>query len=125
MLLCVVFLVQYQMDTEQLSENLSRLNKNLDPKIISKMSNSETLLQLEVRELFQTAGLDYKIAQEINDIVSEYYWYQIVLQTISKTSPFPELRGGKRVLFMCGHLTMYYKWFGLVPASETLSTCRR
>lgn len=39
---------QYQMDTEQLSETLTKLNNSLDPKSISKKSNSEALLQLEV-----------------------------------------------------------------------------
>lgn len=43
---CAIF--QYQMDTEQLSETLTKLNNSLDPKSISKKSNSETLLQLEV-----------------------------------------------------------------------------
>ncbi|KAM9770016.1 envoplakin a [Menidia menidia] len=41
---------KYQMDTEQLSETLTKLNNNLDPKAISKKSNSETLLQLEADE---------------------------------------------------------------------------
>ncbi len=43
------------MDTEQLSETLTKLNNTLDPKAISKMSNSETLFQLEVHgELLQS-----------------------------------------------------------------------
>uniref|UniRef100_A0A3B5B1W9 Envoplakin n=1 Tax=Stegastes partitus TaxID=144197 RepID=A0A3B5B1W9_9TELE len=41
---------KYQMDTEQLSETLTKLNNSLDPKSISKKSNSETLLQLEGEE---------------------------------------------------------------------------
>uniref|UniRef100_A0A3B4V7J6 Envoplakin a n=1 Tax=Seriola dumerili TaxID=41447 RepID=A0A3B4V7J6_SERDU len=41
---------KYQMDTDQLSDTLTRLNNSLDPKAISKKSNSETLLQLEVQE---------------------------------------------------------------------------
>ncbi|XP_056228574.1 envoplakin a [Seriola aureovittata] len=41
---------KYQMDTDQLSETLTRLNNSLDPKSISKKSNSETLLQLEGEE---------------------------------------------------------------------------
>ncbi|MEQ2301636.1 hypothetical protein AMECASPLE_038140, partial [Ameca splendens] len=41
---------KYQMDTEQLSETLTQLNSTLDPKSVGKKSNSETLLQLEVRE---------------------------------------------------------------------------
>ncbi|XP_019732075.1 envoplakin a [Hippocampus comes] len=41
---------KYQLDTEQLSENLSKLNHSLDPKIASRMSNSEMLLQLEAEE---------------------------------------------------------------------------
>ncbi|XP_071360626.1 envoplakin a [Trachinotus anak] len=41
---------KYQMDTDQLSETLNRLNNSLDPKSISKQSNSETLLQLEGEE---------------------------------------------------------------------------
>ena len=45
---CVIF--QYQLDTEQLSDTLTKLNNNLDPKTISKKGNSETLLQLEVQE---------------------------------------------------------------------------
>lgn len=40
------------MDTEQLSDTLSRLNNNLDPKSLSQKSNSETLLQLEVGRRF-------------------------------------------------------------------------
>ncbi|XP_069553264.1 envoplakin a [Brachyistius frenatus] len=41
---------KYQMDTEQLSETLTKLNNSLDPKSISKKNNSETLLQLEGEE---------------------------------------------------------------------------
>ncbi|XP_031730491.1 envoplakin a [Anarrhichthys ocellatus] len=41
---------RYQMETEQLSETLSKLNKSLDPNSISKKSNSETLMQLEAEE---------------------------------------------------------------------------
>ncbi|XP_034747808.1 envoplakin a [Etheostoma cragini] len=41
---------RYQMETEQLSEMLTKLNNSLDPKSISKKSNSETLLQLEAEE---------------------------------------------------------------------------
>ncbi|KAF0037588.1 hypothetical protein F2P81_010462 [Scophthalmus maximus] len=41
---------KYQMDTEQLSETLTKLNNSLDPKAISKKSNSETLMQLEGEE---------------------------------------------------------------------------
>ncbi|KAF7655666.1 hypothetical protein LDENG_00052700 [Lucifuga dentata] len=41
---------KYQMDTEQLSETLSKLNSSLDPKSVSKKTNSETLLQLEAEE---------------------------------------------------------------------------
>ncbi|XP_034425263.1 envoplakin a [Hippoglossus hippoglossus] len=41
---------KYQLDTEQLSETLTKLNNNLDPKTISKKGNSETLLQLEGEE---------------------------------------------------------------------------
>uniref|UniRef100_A0A3Q3MXH4 Envoplakin a n=1 Tax=Mastacembelus armatus TaxID=205130 RepID=A0A3Q3MXH4_9TELE len=41
---------KYQMDTDQLSETLTKLNNSLDPKSISKKSNSETLLQLEGEE---------------------------------------------------------------------------
>ncbi|XP_044199876.1 envoplakin a [Thunnus albacares] len=41
---------KYQMDTEQLSETLTKLNNNLDPKSTNKKSNSETLLQLEAEE---------------------------------------------------------------------------
>ena len=48
MLIPFVPLLQYQMDTEQLSETLTKLNSSLDPKSVSKKSNSETLLQLEV-----------------------------------------------------------------------------
>lgn len=36
------------MDSDELSETLSKLNSNLDPKSISKKSKSEMLLQLEV-----------------------------------------------------------------------------
>lgn len=36
------------MDSDQLSETLSKLNNNLDPKSVSKKSKSEMLLQLEV-----------------------------------------------------------------------------
>ncbi|KAM6941697.1 envoplakin-like [Lycodopsis pacificus] len=41
---------RYQMETEQLSETLSKLNKSLDPNSISKKSTSETLMQLEAEE---------------------------------------------------------------------------
>ncbi|XP_060918795.1 envoplakin a [Labrus mixtus] len=41
---------RYQMETEQLSETLTKLNNSLDPKVVSKQSNSETLLQLEAEE---------------------------------------------------------------------------
>ncbi|XP_070770595.1 envoplakin a [Enoplosus armatus] len=41
---------RYQMETEQLSETLTKLNNSLDPKSISKKSNSETLMQLEAEE---------------------------------------------------------------------------
>lgn len=36
------------MNTEQLSETLTKLNNNLDPKSVGTKSNSEVLLQLEV-----------------------------------------------------------------------------
>lgn len=36
------------MDSDELSETLSKLNSNLDPKSVSKKSKSEMLLQLEV-----------------------------------------------------------------------------
>ncbi|XP_061889154.1 envoplakin a [Entelurus aequoreus] len=41
---------KYQLDSEQLSETLNKLNTSLDPKISNKKSNSEVLLQLEVEE---------------------------------------------------------------------------
>ncbi|TMS22790.1 Envoplakin [Larimichthys crocea] len=41
---------RYQMETDQLSDTLTKLNNSLDPKSISKKSNSETLLQLEAEE---------------------------------------------------------------------------
>uniref|UniRef100_A0AAV2LMC6 Desmoplakin SH3 domain-containing protein n=1 Tax=Knipowitschia caucasica TaxID=637954 RepID=A0AAV2LMC6_KNICA len=41
---------KYQLDCDQLSETLSRLNKTLDPKEISKKSNYETLMQLEAEQ---------------------------------------------------------------------------
>ncbi|KAM4585466.1 envoplakin a [Odontesthes bonariensis] len=41
---------KYQMDTDQLSETLTKLNSSLDPKSVSKKSNSETLMQLEGEE---------------------------------------------------------------------------
>ncbi|XP_029293558.1 envoplakin a [Cottoperca gobio] len=41
---------RYQMETEQLSETLTKLNNSLDPKSISKKSNSEMLMQLEAEE---------------------------------------------------------------------------
>uniref|UniRef100_A0A672YTR1 Uncharacterized protein n=1 Tax=Sphaeramia orbicularis TaxID=375764 RepID=A0A672YTR1_9TELE len=40
---------KYQMDTDQLSETLTKLNNSINPKSLSKQSNIETLLQLEVR----------------------------------------------------------------------------
>ena len=46
---CFVPFFQYQLETEQLSETLTNLNKSLDPKSVSKKSNPETLLQLEVQ----------------------------------------------------------------------------
>ena len=44
---CALF--QYQMEAEQLSETLTKLNNSVDPKVVSQRSNSETLLQLEVQ----------------------------------------------------------------------------
>ncbi|XP_058496226.1 envoplakin a [Solea solea] len=41
---------KYQMDTDQLSETLTKLNNSLDPKTVSKKTTSETLLQLEGEE---------------------------------------------------------------------------
>ncbi|CAL8333578.1 unnamed protein product [Merluccius merluccius] len=41
---------KYQLDTEQLSETLTRVNSSLDPSAISKNSNSDNLLQLEMEE---------------------------------------------------------------------------
>lgn len=41
---------RYQLETEQLSETLTKLNNGLDPKSISKKSNAETLMQLEAEE---------------------------------------------------------------------------
>ncbi|XP_044046418.1 envoplakin a [Siniperca chuatsi] len=41
---------RYQLETEQLSETLTKLNNSLDPKSISKKSNSEMLMQLEAEE---------------------------------------------------------------------------
>ncbi|XP_041839150.1 envoplakin a isoform X2 [Melanotaenia boesemani] len=41
---------RYQLDAEQLSERLTNLSNSMDPKSISKQSNSETLLQLEGEE---------------------------------------------------------------------------
>ncbi|XP_028260646.1 envoplakin a [Parambassis ranga] len=41
---------KYQMDTEQLSETLTKLNNSLDTKSVGKKSNSEMLLQLEEEE---------------------------------------------------------------------------
>lgn len=43
---------QYQLEAEQLSENLTKLNNSLDPKSLNKMSNSEKVLQLEVQSSF-------------------------------------------------------------------------
>ncbi|XP_037326728.2 envoplakin a [Pungitius pungitius] len=41
---------RYQMETEQLSETLSKLNKSLDPNTISKKSTAETLMLLQAEE---------------------------------------------------------------------------
>lgn len=41
---------KYQMDCDNLSETLTKLNSTLDPKTISKNSNYETLMQLEAEE---------------------------------------------------------------------------
>uniref|UniRef100_A0A3Q3WRL3 Uncharacterized protein n=1 Tax=Mola mola TaxID=94237 RepID=A0A3Q3WRL3_MOLML len=41
---------RYQLETEQLSETLTKLNNSLDPKSASKKNNSEMLLQLETEE---------------------------------------------------------------------------
>ncbi|XP_029006466.1 envoplakin a [Betta splendens] len=41
---------KYQLDTEQLSENLNKLNNSLNPANVSKKSNSEMLMQLELEE---------------------------------------------------------------------------
>ncbi|XP_077462150.1 envoplakin a [Stigmatopora argus] len=41
---------KYQMDSDQLSETLGKLNRSLDPNVSAKKSNSEMLLQLETEE---------------------------------------------------------------------------
>ncbi|KAM3624301.1 uncharacterized protein V6R79_021794 [Siganus canaliculatus] len=41
---------RYQMETEQLSDSLAKLNNSLDPKTVGQKSNSEVLLQLEAEE---------------------------------------------------------------------------
>nr|XP_040041908.1 LOW QUALITY PROTEIN: envoplakin a [Gasterosteus aculeatus aculeatus] len=41
---------KYQMETEQLSETLSKLNKSVDPNTISKNSTAETLMLLQAEE---------------------------------------------------------------------------
>ncbi|XP_076027242.1 envoplakin a [Genypterus blacodes] len=41
---------KYQLDGDQLSDTLSKLNNSLDPKVVSKKPHSETLLQLEAEE---------------------------------------------------------------------------
>ncbi|CAJ1053649.1 envoplakin a [Xyrichtys novacula] len=41
---------RYQLESEQLSEKLTKLNNSLDPKTVSQQSNAETLLQLEAEE---------------------------------------------------------------------------
>ncbi|XP_030582411.1 envoplakin a isoform X1 [Archocentrus centrarchus] len=41
---------KYQYDSEQLSELLTKLNSSLDPKTVSKKSNTQALLQLEMEE---------------------------------------------------------------------------
>lgn len=42
-------IIQYQLDAETLSESLTGLSSTLDPKALSKKSNTEIQLQLEVR----------------------------------------------------------------------------
>lgn len=51
------------MDTEQLSETLTKLNNSLDPKSVSTKSNSEVLLQLEVKKnvSFNITVIDGKV----------------------------------------------------------------
>lgn len=44
----LLLLFQYQIDTELLSETLSKLNNTLEPKAAGQKSNPEMLLQLEV-----------------------------------------------------------------------------
>ncbi|XP_057700527.1 envoplakin a [Corythoichthys intestinalis] len=41
---------KYQMDADQLSETLNKLNSSLDPKLANRKSNSEMMLQLETEE---------------------------------------------------------------------------
>ncbi|XP_068606672.1 envoplakin a [Brachionichthys hirsutus] len=41
---------RYQMDTDRMSETLTKLNNSMDPTAINKMSKSATLLQLEAEE---------------------------------------------------------------------------
>ncbi|XP_077379442.1 envoplakin a [Festucalex cinctus] len=41
---------KYQLDSELLAENLSKLNHSLDPKLANRISNSEMMLQLEAEE---------------------------------------------------------------------------
>lgn len=47
-----VFVFQYQLDGDQLSEKLTVLNNSLDPKSVSLKSNPEMQLQLEVQQTF-------------------------------------------------------------------------
>lgn len=52
---CIVCSIQFQLDAETLSESLSRLHSTLEPQSLTKKSNPEALLALEVR-LFHSYG---------------------------------------------------------------------
>lgn len=64
---------QYQLETEQLSEKLSKLNSSLDPKLVSKNGNAQTLLQLQVLTCFFIVF--YLFAPFMKCLCSEYLYY--------------------------------------------------
>ncbi|XP_015254605.1 PREDICTED: envoplakin-like [Cyprinodon variegatus] len=78
---------KYQMDCDQLSETLSQLSSSVDPKSVSKKSNAETLMQLQVRQLKQanaSLNLENQI-KKVDGLVSGFE------RNLSVDGPIPDL----------------------------------
>lgn len=58
------FLFQFQLDTEQLSETLYKLDKSLESNSGSQRSKAATLMQLEVQNIYRERGFKETKASE-------------------------------------------------------------